>query len=111
MSEHVAALEARIEQLKAQLDRYASVSAKIGLLEEAFENTHARAIKAEASLAALRASVEAIVHAIHGVRSPARGYPCWCDNSHNNAEFGHQQKCEAVRKGLDQLSTPIDPSR
>lgn len=49
--------------------------------------------------------------ALRGVKSTARGYLCWCDNSHNNVQHGHQPKCVAATAALGQPaeSEPAEP--
>lgn len=44
--------------------------------------------------------------ALRAVQSPARGYPCWCDESHNAVEHGHQPKCQWARAALAEDPTP-----
>ena len=62
-------------------------------LVAAWFDLQARRVEADSERAVL-------LKALLGVRSPARGYPCWCDESHNNVEHGHQPKCIAALAAL-----------
>lgn len=69
------------------------VSVLLAYLKTEAEKQHARAERVEAENTRLRAALE-------GVKSTQRGYLCWCDNSHNAVEHGHQPKCLAATAAL-----------
>lgn len=105
------------EQLKGALDEYASVCVcgcangdhenygEDGWCCEHDDHQCIHTSKAVYSIVAtLKADQERMREALEGVRSTSRGYPCWCDASHNNVEYDHQPKCQRAIAALS--STP-----
>lgn len=56
--------------------------------------------------AELRAERDRLKAALQGVTSTQRGYLCWCDNSWNAVEHGHQPKCTAASAALTPQHQP-----
>ena len=93
----IGARETELKEAEAQLSVLRGELAQAKADWRAENNRHTETIKELAELSAARTRLR---EALAGVRSTARGYPCWCDASHNSVEHGHQPKCEAATAAL-----------